>query len=134
MRINLLAILLLLAGCAVAPVRKAPVASISTIEAVPWPEADALFHGDRAWLGGEGGHSIDLGNQRVLWLFGNSFISSNGIRDRTQSTLVRNSIAIQNGYDPSLARIEFDWKRGGPRPGSFFGARDRTGTGRGTGS
>jgi hypothetical protein len=40
--------------------------------AEPWPEADALFRGDAHWVGGDGCYSIDLGDGRVLWTFGDS--------------------------------------------------------------
>jgi len=113
MRLLLLLILLLLAGCVGGAVRTTTTGSIGSIELARWPEADALFRGDPLWLGGEGGYTIDLGAGRVLWLFGNSFIAGGNVRDRGQSTLVRNSVAIQSGYDPSRAKIRFDWKRGG---------------------
>ena len=119
MRHRLLLVALVLFGCATAP-RTITRSGPTTVEAEPWPEADLLFRGDPLWLGGEGGYSIDLGNQRVLWLFGNSLIGGSGNRDRSHSTLVYNTVAVQNGYDPSLARISFEWRRSGARPGSFF--------------
>ena len=80
----------------------------------PWPEADALFHQDPRWKGGDDAYSVDLGRGRVLWLFGDSFV---GNGTRAQATMVRNSVAIQSGYDPSHATIQFSWAAG---PSSFF--------------
>ena len=40
------------------------------VTAVAWPEADAMFHRDPRWLGGDDAYSIDLGNgprRLVLW-------------------------------------------------------------------
>jgi hypothetical protein len=61
-------------GCASYVPAQPPAPSEISITTAPWPEADALFHGDRHWLGGDGAYSIDLGDNRVLWLFGDSFI------------------------------------------------------------
>jgi len=74
--------------------------------ATAWPEADRLFHSYPRWLGADAAYSFDLGNQRVLWLFGDSFVG--GLKWR-RSRMVRNSIAIQKGYDPSAASIRFYW-------------------------
>ena len=47
-----------------------------------WPAADSLFLHDNYWIGGDGAYSIDLGDERVLWLFGDSWIDSTGNRNR----------------------------------------------------
>lgn len=91
------------------------------ITASPWPEADALFHNDPRWLGGDDAYSIDLGHGRVLWLFADSFIATSPANTRRESKIIRNSVAIQHGYDPSSAKIKFYWKGRGRNPASFFG-------------
>lgn len=85
-----------------------------------WPEADVMFRRDPYWLGGDTSTSIDLGGGRVLWLFGDSFIASMRGQSRAEATFVRNSVAIQRGYDPSSATLQFYWRVDGPRPTSFF--------------
>lgn len=86
-----------------------------------WSEADQLFQQDHHWLGGDGAYSIDLGDERVLWLFGDSWIDPSGSGRRRGATMVSNSIAIQYGYDPSSASIEFFWKTGANgQPKAFF--------------
>ena len=89
------------------PPRLAPTAQ-------PWPEADALFHRDPRWLGADGASSVDLGAGRVLWLFDDTFVATCASGDRSQATMVRNTVAIQTGYDPSRATIAFRWRAGGP--------------------
>ncbi len=81
-----------------------------TFRADAWPEADALFEGDPRWIGGDAAYSVDLGNDRVLWLFGDSFIATGANRLRSESAMVRNSIAIQTGRDPSTATAAFHWR------------------------
>jgi Domain of unknown function (DUF4185) len=81
-----------------------------------WPEADELFHSDSRWLGADGAFSVDLGGGRVLWMFGDSFVARKPGDERSHSAFVRNTVAIQSGYDPSHATIKFYWqtRRGSP--------------------
>lgn len=89
-----------------------------------WPEADALFHQDPRWLGGDGALSIDLGGDRVLWLFGDSFVARTPANVRSQSELVRNTVAVQTGRDPLRARMTFAWNTDPDgSPASFFAER-----------
>lgn len=95
-------------------------ASAWRIEAERWVEAEAIFHSDSRWLGGDGATSVDLGGNRVLWLFGDSFIDLSGTGARRSSALVRNTIAVQTGYDPVAASMEFAWKMKAAVPAAFF--------------
>lgn len=101
-----------LAGCAASPAR-------------PWPEAEALFHQEPRWLGGDAALSIDLGDGRRAWLFGDSFVSPEGSSGRLAARMVRNTLAVQSGSDPRHAHMEFAWglaADGGP--GDVFPAGD----------
>ena len=100
------------------PLPPCPQAHTLTLE--PWPEADALFRGDPRWLGGDDAYSVDLGQGRVLWLFGDSFVATSDSRSRRKATMVRNSVAIQQGYDPSTASIHFYWREDEGTPTAFF--------------
>lgn len=106
------------AGLCVQEVRLA--ASPYRIEATRWPEAERMFRSDPRWLGGDGASSVDLGDGRVLWLFGDSFIDPSGSGARRTSDLIRNSIAIQTGYDPTSASMKFAWKMLRGKPAAFF--------------
>jgi Domain of unknown function (DUF4185) len=85
-----------------------------------WPEADALFHQDPRWLGADGAFSVDLGAGRVLWLFGDTFVATSAANVRSESTMVRNTVAIQTGTDPSRASIAFRWGTTAGTPAAFF--------------
>ncbi|MFN2642305.1 MAG: hypothetical protein ABR548_10540, partial [Actinomycetota bacterium] len=85
-----------------------------------WPEADALFRSDRRWLGSDDAYSVPLGPDRILWLFGDTFI---GDGSRASAAFVHNSIGIQRGADPSAASIMFRWGLG---PDAFFRTGDRS--------
>jgi hypothetical protein len=89
-------------------------------ETTPWPEAEALFHQDPRWLGADGAYSVDLGNGRVLWLFADTFIATSPAHVRRESTMIRNSVAIEQGYDPSRAAMKFYWRNNIENPTSFF--------------
>ena len=75
-----------------------------------WPEADQLFRSDPRWLGGDAAFSVDLGAGRVLWLFGDSFVARKAPASREASIIVRNSVAIQTGYDRAHATMKFYWR------------------------
>jgi hypothetical protein len=112
-----------LPGCAPAPAAQdSPLEplSLDLLQVEPWPEADALFRTDPKWLGSDDAYSVDLGKGRTLWLFGDTFISRSFLNTRRLATLIRNSVAIQSGYDPSAASIEFYWRTRKGKPTSFF--------------
>lgn len=96
-----------------------PPCGFTVTDSAAWPEADALFKRDPRWLGADDAYSVDLGGDRVLWLFGDSFIATSEAHVRGESKLVHNSVAVQTGRDPSSASIEFSWAEGDP-PGAFF--------------
>lgn len=100
-----------------------PGCGFSVVESAAWPEADALFLKEPRWLGADDAYSVDLGGDRVLWLFADTFIATSDAHVREESKLVRNSVAIQSGRDPSRADIEFHWQTG-DAPGSFFPEED----------
>jgi len=84
-------------------------------------ENDGFFTKDPVWRGADGAASVDLGNGRVLWLFSDSFIATDSLFSRKRSKFVRNSIAIQQGYDLKTASLQFYWNRSGKDPKDFFG-------------
>lgn len=99
-------------------------APVRITSAEPWPEADALFHKDPRWLGSDCAYSIDLGGGRVLWLFGDTFVATSDARTRREAKMPRNTIAIQQGYDPTKAGIQFYWNGHDGAPASFFPDQD----------
>jgi hypothetical protein len=105
--------LVLATACHTSPRPELPIASA-------WPAADALFRRDPRWRGGDAAYSVDLGAGRTLWLFGDSFVARPGSVGRRGCAMVRNSIAVQTGADPSRAAIEFHWRGTADQPGSWF--------------
>lgn len=85
-----------------------------------WPQADGLFHQDPRWLGADAAFSIPLGDGRVLWLFGDTFVSTSAENTRAKSKMVRNTIGVQRGLDPTTARMKFYWRGDPAAPSSFF--------------
>ncbi|HEY5951307.1 MAG TPA: hypothetical protein VIV40_37700 [Kofleriaceae bacterium] len=83
------------------------------------PGLDGAFHVEPRWLGGDGAYTIDLGTDRTLWLFGDSFIATSANLTRSESTMVRNSVAVMTGRDLATASMQFAWRDGAP-PTSFF--------------
>jgi hypothetical protein len=93
--------------------------------ATPWPEADKLFQSDPRWLGSDAAFSIDIGKGRVLWLFNDTFVARKPGDARSNSAFVRNTVAIQSGYDPSHATIKFYWRTTHSGPSEIFPSQGR---------
>lgn len=74
-----------------------------------WPEAEQLFRHDPRWLGGDDAYSVDLGDDRRLWLFGDSFVDPAGGGDRSHASLINNTVALQEGTHPASATMTFHW-------------------------
>ena len=91
-----------------------------SVSAKPWEEAQRLFHSNPHWLGGDGASSVDLDGERVLWLFGDSFINEGDSKSRFDAALVRNSIAVQSGRNPAKAAMRFFWRIRKGKPASYF--------------
>jgi len=85
-----------------------------------WPEANALFHRDARFLGADGAYSVDLGGGRVLWLFGDTLVARDRVDPHATAAFLRNSVALQTGYDPLTAYMRHYWKTTGDDPTSFF--------------
>jgi hypothetical protein len=96
--------------------------SSAAVTGAPWREADVLFaRGDPRWLGSDGAYSIDLGGERILWLFGDTFVATTPRNVRTEAKMVRNTVAIEEGRDPLTARFSPSWRtQADGSPASFF--------------
>lgn len=94
---------------------------VPCFEASAWREADALFRRDPRWRGADVASSVDLGDGRTLWLFGDTWIDPSGQGTRHGARMVSNSVAIQTGRDPAAASIDFYWGRSDAgAPAAFF--------------
>jgi Domain of unknown function (DUF4185) len=74
----------------------------------PAPELDSLFQRESGWTGADGNFSVPLSKDVTLWLFGDTWIGEIIHGKRTNTTLINNSIAIQQGRE---------------RPKFFYGAK-----------
>ena len=118
-RVPIRLLLILLALAVVACLSIGCIASTPTGRA--FTEAERLFHQDPRWLGGDGALSVRLSYDRILWLFGDTFVATSNAHVRTESTLVRNTVAIQTGKDPRTASVSFRWGQDTDgSPASFF--------------
>ncbi len=76
------------------------------INARPYPEMNALFERKDRWIGGDGVYSVEMGSERVLWLFSDTWVGA--VRDgrRTNATIVNNTLGLQEGQGPG-AKVDF---------------------------
>ncbi len=65
---------------------------------------------DKFWRRADGAASIDLENEKILWLFSDTFIDTKGTGKRTSSKMINNSIAIQGGYELQESNFSFYFK------------------------
>lgn len=86
----------------------------------PWPSADSLFRSNPTFLGGDSAYSADLGDGRVLWQFGDTFVGPGAGGTRADSVLVRNAMAIQTGYNPESANLNFFSAENNGAPTAIF--------------
>ena len=99
--------------------------NVNDAGASQWPQANLLFHKNPHWRGSDDAYSILLGNDRILWLFGDTLISSKdkvAPRNESYVKMPRNSIGIMNGLDPVTASIDYYWgnDNSAEEPESFF--------------
>jgi hypothetical protein len=113
----ILFLLAILNGCGTSAQKK----SSNNPVAKDYINAEAIFHKDPRWLGSDAALSIPLTNDRILWLFGDTFIATSEANIRSESEMVRNTIAIQKGNDPIEASSSFYWRENNEgTPTSFF--------------
>ena len=85
-------------------------------QSIPDVEWDAVFSRTEGWTGGDVAGTVDLGDGRTVWVFGDSWIGkvSHG-RHASGSHMINNAIAIQRrsslGKDraPRYGQISFYW-------------------------
>ncbi|MCP4176426.1 MAG: DUF4185 domain-containing protein [bacterium] len=90
-----------------------------------WTVANNLFKHSTHWRGSDDAYSIPLGNNKVLWLFGDTLLSnSNKFIPRSPGhiKMPRNSVGLMTGLNPSKATIKYYWGNNNSinNPTSFF--------------
>ncbi len=90
------------------------------INAEPAPEWERLFKSELGWLGSDCAYSISLGDDRILWLYDDTFIGRIKEGKRADVLMVRNSIAVQKGLKPETSQVRFIWGRLGEKQPSDF--------------
>jgi len=82
---------------------------------------------DTGWQGGDAAHSIKLNDNRVLWLFGDTFIGKNDYGQRkVLFPHINNSLAITKKINESNIDLKFYWKNKDGSPSSFFPSLNKT--------
>jgi hypothetical protein len=74
------------------------------------PAYEAAFIRDAGWTGGDGAYSVALGDDRLLWLFGDTLIGRVTEGRRIDSHLIHNSAAIQTGAHPAERSLSFFYR------------------------
>jgi Domain of unknown function (DUF4185) len=87
----------------------------------PDPELPDFKYAD-GWLGADGAYSVPLATERTVWLFGDTFVGTNGAKSRNEvKTMIRNSVGISHCVPKRPCTLEYFWQRpASALPRSFF--------------
>jgi hypothetical protein len=72
---------------------------------------ETLFQREEGWTGADGVYSVALSDENILWLFGDTFIGKIKNGRHENAAIINNSIGIQHGKKPPVARVEFHYGR-----------------------
>jgi len=76
----------------------------------PLPDYDALFCRQSGWTGSDAAYTIPLDETRILWLFGDTWVGRIRNNHHVDSTMIRNSLAIQRGRRLGRIKLDFYWR------------------------
>lgn len=80
------------------------------------------------WLGGDCAFSLPVSKDRVLWLFGDSFVRNDNQMNREGTFFINNSIAIQTGnLLTDKNSLHFYWRKENDDRRAFFETANETG-------
>jgi len=81
---------------------------------------DRMFRTKRGWIGGDSAESISLDRERILWLFGDSYLGreERGVREITG--MIRNAAAIQKVKESGSSGLVFFPVTCPGKPRAFF--------------
>lgn len=71
------------------------------------PDYNALFARRNGWTGADGAYTVKLSQNRILWLFGDTWYGEIRQGRHVNATIINNSIAIQRGISPPEASVIF---------------------------
>jgi hypothetical protein len=93
----------------------------------PAEDYNKLFYRQDGWTGSDIAFSLPLSDGRVLWLFGDTWIGKIRNGRHTDSTMVNNTIGVQQGLDPASARLAFFHGSKDGKPAAFIQPADGVG-------
>ena len=73
-----------------------------------WPQ----FPYHSGWLGGDGAYSVPLSPTQSLWLFGDTFVGTEGRADRAGATFIHNSIGVSTCGADGRFGVRYMWGHG----------------------
>jgi hypothetical protein len=110
-----------------APVQASGPPTPRVVKATPADEWNARFAGSEGWIGGDGVYSTTLGDDRVLFLFGDTLLGKVHGARRAGATMVNNTTGLMP-LKPQGAPIKFVSGKGDEgRPAAVFTPREDVG-------
>lgn len=65
------------------------------VSATPLPEFEALFSRTSGWIGADGDYSVPLGDNKIAWLYSDTFVGTVKDGKRIDTEMINNSVGIQ---------------------------------------
>jgi hypothetical protein len=90
-----------------------------------WEEA--FREADPCWRGADGDASVLLSASRILWLFGDTWITNPDARGRHGGRVIRNSLAIEDLATGRPGKIRFFWRENAEEARAPFQPKQGTG-------
>jgi hypothetical protein len=93
--------------------------SLIVESANPKPLLTNQFIRRNGWTGADGAYSIPIGNDRTIWFFGDTWIGKIRGGRRVDSTMINNTVAVENTRD-QLQPLQFFWRMTDDKPAAVF--------------
>ncbi len=86
----------------------------------PAPEWDKLFQRTNGWIGADGDYSVRLSDDKILWLFSDTWVGEVKHGKRVNPRMINNSIGVQHGTNPATASVDFFYRTNAEKQATAF--------------
>jgi hypothetical protein len=77
----------------------------------PAPDWDNVFQRTNGWIGADGDYSVQLSDDKILWLFSDTWTGEVIDGKRVKPRMINNSLGIQRGTNPTNASVEYFYRQ-----------------------
>ena len=100
--------------------RGAAAEAVRVVAATPDVAFNRLFERTNGWVGADAVYSIAVGPERTLWFFGDTFVGRVTGGQRTNVTMINNSVGVQTGHGDGAGVEFFHRQRADGKPAAWL--------------